>query len=92
MKYSLYILYSETIDRYYVGISNNPEKRLEYHNTFYKGWTRRGRPWQLIFRKEFDNKEVAFKWECWIKKQKSRIVIESIINNEFMWGSFYCQQ
>jgi len=82
----LYILYSRKIDRFYVGISFNPEARLHYHNNSNKGWTRRGRPWELIFAKKFPSKEIAHKWELWIKRQKSRQIIESIINKTFDWN------
>jgi putative endonuclease len=34
--YFLYILHSETIDRYYIGVSYDPEQRLRFHNTFPK--------------------------------------------------------
>ena len=86
MNYCLYILYSESIDRYYVGISSDPAIRLEYHNTFYKGWTKRGRPWKLVFTKEFASKLQAHQWEVWLKKQKSRSVIDAIINKTFKWN------
>ena len=39
MSYSLYILYSKKIDRYYIGISENPRQRLISHNIYPKGWT-----------------------------------------------------
>ncbi|HNZ37328.1 MAG TPA: GIY-YIG nuclease family protein [Candidatus Marinimicrobia bacterium] len=84
-KYFLYILFSNNLNHYYVGISSNPEKRLQYHNSQNKGWTKRGRPWQLIFQKEFESKSVAMFWESWIKKQKNRTIIEKIINNSFNW-------
>ncbi|TVL98087.1 MAG: excinuclease ABC subunit C, partial [Candidatus Brocadia sp. WS118] len=81
--YYLYILYSEKIDRYYIGASYNPEERLQYHNTFPKGWTRRGRPWKLMYSKPFPTKEEAMKWERWIKQQKDRRIIQSIIDGLF---------
>ena len=43
-RYFLYILFSEKIDQYYIGISQDPHTRLHFHNTSNKGWTRRGRP------------------------------------------------
>ncbi len=84
-EYFLYILYSGTIDQYYVGISHNPEMRISYHNSSNKGWTKRGRPWELVFLKIFPNRVKAQKWENWIKKQRSRILIKKIIKNQFSW-------
>ncbi|WP_246046625.1 GIY-YIG nuclease family protein [Chlorobaculum thiosulfatiphilum] len=39
--YFLYILKSAVVARYYVGISTNPHRRLEYHNSVAKGFTSR---------------------------------------------------
>jgi len=33
MEYYLYILRSEVKETYYIGLSNNPERRLHFHNT-----------------------------------------------------------
>ena len=75
--YFVYILYSKSIDKYYIGKSENPTKRLEFHNSvFNKIWTKRGQPWDLIKTLEFDNSTLASKIEIYIKKQKSRKFIE----------------
>ncbi|RUA30101.1 MAG: GIY-YIG nuclease family protein, partial [Bacteroidetes bacterium] len=31
----IYILYSQKIDKYYIGSSSNVQKRLEFHNSEY---------------------------------------------------------
>ncbi|RMH77162.1 MAG: hypothetical protein D6681_21085 [Calditrichaeota bacterium] len=38
----LYILYSPSLDRYYVGTSHKLHLRLKYHNSSPRGYTRRG--------------------------------------------------
>ena len=81
----LYLLYSEKIDRFYIGISQNPETRLRYHNTIENGWTSRGKPWKLVFMKGFPNRQNAQFWENKIKGQKSRAIIQKIINDEFIF-------
>jgi len=83
--YFLYILYSKTIDRYYIGVSHNTEERVHFHNTSPKGWTRRGRPWKLMYSKPFPTKTEAMEWEQWSKRQKDRNIIESIIDGSFQW-------
>lgn len=45
--YFLYIPYSEKLGQFYVGVSHDPEKRLHFHNSSLKGWTRRVRPWKF---------------------------------------------
>ncbi|MCM4173442.1 excinuclease ABC subunit C [Arenibacter sp. TNZ] len=47
MDYVVYILFSETANRYYVGQTNNIEKRLVTHNNGGKKYTSKGRPWIL---------------------------------------------
>ncbi|MCH7675296.1 GIY-YIG nuclease family protein [candidate division KSB1 bacterium] len=86
MKYSLYIIHSDRLNSYYVGISQNVNSRIESHNSSAKGWTRRGRPWQIAFTKEFENRQEAHKWEQWIKAQKSKKLIEKIITGQFYWA------
>jgi putative endonuclease len=87
-KYFLYILYSERLDRYYVGSSHDPDTRLHFHNTSFKGWTKRGRPWRLVFSKEFSGKTEVLKIERWLKQQKNRSVLEAIIQGAFHWQTW----
>ena len=75
MPYFLYILFSPKLDKYYIGVSHDPDMRLYYHNRAEKGWTRRGRPWKLVFKKEFPDKLTAMRWERWLKKQKDKNLV-----------------
>ena len=84
-KYFLYILYSDSLDKYYIGTSHDPLLRLHYHNVSNKGWTCRGRPWKLVFTKKFATKSDAQKWERNLKRFKKRSVIELIIADRFDW-------
>ena len=45
----LYILKSKISDIYYTGQSENPPKRLSFHNSIEKGFTARYRPWRVAF-------------------------------------------
>ena len=82
MSYFLYILKSKSTEKYYTGISANPEIRLSYHNSTEKGFTSRYRPWEIAFTKEYESKEIAHESELKIKSWKSRIMIERIIKGE----------
>jgi putative endonuclease len=85
VKHYVYILYSDKIDRYYIGKSSNPQSRLDHHNSNYNRiWTKRGKPWRILNRIEFENNTEASKAELFIKKQKSRKFIEKIIRDG--WG------
>jgi putative endonuclease len=82
MKYYLYILKSQSADKYYTGISQNPQVRLEYHNTIEKGFTSRYRPWKIMFVKEYSSKEKALLIEKKIKSWKSKKMIEKILSGD----------
>ena len=65
-----------------IGSSQNPVLRLSYHNSIEKGFTSRYRPWEIVFKKEFDSKENAQLVEQKIKKWKSKVMIERIIRGD----------
>ncbi len=80
--YYVYILYSESGDRYYRGMSQNPENRLEYHNTKETGFTSRYRPWKLVWKKGYETKKEALAAEQKLKRWKSRTMTERVISGE----------
>jgi putative endonuclease len=82
MNYFIYILHSQSKDRYYTGYSQNPEARLIKHNLGSTPSSRTGRPWTLVHKEEFDNKRDAFIREAEIKGMKSRKYIESLIGKD----------
>ncbi len=51
MSYKLYILQSLTKDRYYIGHTNNIERRLSEHNSGQTKSTKAYIPWKLVFLK-----------------------------------------
>lgn len=67
MKFTVYILYSETADKHYTGYTSNLEARLLSHNSLGKGWTAKYRPWKLIYTKSFGEKQEATAYEKWLK-------------------------
>jgi putative endonuclease len=76
------MLHSASADRYYVGISSNPERRLEFHNSMEKGFTSRYRPWKSVYTKEYESKALAQNAEQKIKSWKSRRMIEKLRTGE----------
>ena len=77
----IYILYSTKIDKYYIGASSNVQNRLKFHNSDYnKIWSKRGKPWELVFSHKFETKKDALKAEIFIKKQKNRNFITKLID------------
>ncbi len=75
----LYIIYSNSKDRYYVGHSDNLLRRIPEHNAGQCKSTRSGIPWILVYSKPFNSRAEAMKEEYRIKKMKSRKYIEKLI-------------
>jgi putative endonuclease len=83
MNYYVYILYSQSTDKYYTGYSHNPQERVLEHNAGATPSTRNGKPWILVYTEEFDDKTAAIKRELNIKKMKSKKYIENLIKRSF---------
>jgi len=75
----LYIIQSQKNQRYYVGSTNDIERRLEEHNRGKMAYTRLTRPWKLVYLKGFETLVEARQAEHKLKKQKSRIILENLI-------------
>ena len=45
--YFVYILHSTKLSRYYIGQTNNIDRRLKYHNSGLGNYTSKGVPWIL---------------------------------------------
>ena len=67
-----YILQSQKDQSFYIGYSDNPEKRLTKHNSAKKGYTATRQPWDIVYTESFDTKTEAIKRERFLKKQKNR--------------------
>ena len=87
MPYFTYILFSEKINKYNIGSSQDIDNRLEMHNAGATPSTKPGRPWKPVYNEEFDLKTEALKRENYLKRMKSRVYIETLIkgakNNDF---------
>ncbi len=85
MSYIVYILKSETTSKYYIGHTDNMDRRLSQHNNpDYHGTrhTKRNKgPWSCVYTEEYNTRSEAMKREKEIKAKKSRKYIEFLINN-----------
>ncbi len=79
----MYILKSEKLNRYYIGSSDAPERRLvNQHNKGFVKSTKSGIPWDMVFQQEYIDLTTARKIEYKLKTYKSRKIIEKIIKNQ----------
>jgi len=80
MKHYVYILYSVHCDKYYVGHSEDLDRRLKEHNSGRGGkYTARCKPWELLYSEIHESKSLAVNRELEIKRKKSRKYIEGLI-------------
>ena len=66
------IIYAKKIDRYYTGITEDLEWRLQIHNEGWGKYTKCGIPWKLVYAEEYNSKSAALHRERTIKNLKSR--------------------
>ena len=74
-----YILFSEKLNKFYIGACTDLERRLYEHNIGHSKFTSTGIPWILKYFETFDTLPDAKKRELAIKKMKSRKYIEALI-------------
>jgi putative endonuclease len=77
--YYLYILKSEKSGKYYIGHTNDLDRRIKEHNSGQTKSTRAGVPWEPVYVKEYETNIEAGKEELRLKRMKSRKYIEKLI-------------
>jgi putative endonuclease len=78
----VYVLYSDLLDKYYIGSTADVERRTTQHNSLPEGFTKAGRPWSLVYVEDFESKSEALKREKYLKRMKSRRFIEELIQSK----------
>ena len=81
MKYFVYILQSKKNNKFYIGFSDDVERRLSQHNAGRNKSTKSGVPWELRYQEEFDDRKKAMNREKEIKDKKSKKYIEWLISS-----------
>ncbi|MFA6099024.1 MAG: GIY-YIG nuclease family protein [Patescibacteria group bacterium] len=82
MNYFTYILRSLKDNSYYIGSTDNLNKRVAQHNQGSVRSTKGRLPWELIYTEEFNTRGEAFIREKYIKSRKKRKYIEQLINKK----------
>ncbi len=76
----VYILYSKTKDKYYVGQSDDLKERLLSHNSGKSPYTSIASDWELVYFEEHETRTASRKRENEIKRKKSRKYIEWLVS------------
>jgi len=66
----VYVLWSSSAARFYIGISEDPRKRVEQHNHSGRGWSARHAPWELVYSERHRDYSMATRREMLLKAQK----------------------
>jgi putative endonuclease len=77
------VLYSPSANKFYVGYTSNLESRLLSHNLLgTKDWTKRYRPWDLVYTEPYETKSSALKREKELKTGVGREWIRKMCSKE----------
>ena len=80
--YTVYILYSPKLERYYIGFTEGLIiTRLKKHLANHRGFTGIAKDWEVVYTEEYKNKKDAMLREKEIKNWKSRVIIEKLIRS-----------
>ncbi|MDQ6472900.1 GIY-YIG nuclease family protein [Flavobacterium sp. LHD-80] len=82
MNFIVYILFSESKNKFYIGFTSNLGERLIRHNQKSKGFTGNVNDWRIVYTEKYETKELAHKRELQIKSWKSRIKLQELISNK----------
>jgi len=80
MEYFVYIIYSESVDRYYVGHCQDLKDRISRHNGGRSKYTKIALDWKVKYTESCSTRSEAMIREREIKKKKSRKYIEFLIS------------
>jgi putative endonuclease len=74
--FTVYIIYSRSLQKYYTGQTNDFEDRLARHNSGHEKYSKAGVPWELVWNIEVSSRSEAMKLENQIKKQGAKRYLE----------------
>ncbi len=69
---------------YYVGSTNNLERRLKDHDNRQNRYTKGRLPISLVFAKQFSTLKEARSYEFFIKRQRNKEFYKKLINGAFV--------
>lgn len=76
----VYILFSNKLNRFYIGYTSNIDTRLDFHfSSPSKTFTSNAKDWILFYSLECASKLQALKIEKHIKNMKSKVYIENLL-------------
>jgi putative endonuclease len=77
--YTVYVLYSDTDDKFYIGFTSNLKRRLSEHKSKKNHTTLRYNDFELVLREDFRNKQDALRREKYFKTTKGRKILRLML-------------
>lgn len=89
--YYIYLIYSPSSDKYYVGSTDDPLRRLEQHNNSpFNTFTSKHRPWEWVALFECsESRGGAVRIEKFIKRQKNKRIYQQLMEVRDLQGPFF---
>lgn len=81
MEYTVYILQSSQVNRFYIGYTNDLARRLYQHNFGRNGWTKTYRPWGVVHTESYNNRKEAITREKYLKSLKNKKLLRGKIKS-----------
>ncbi len=79
MAFTVYILHTQSLDKFYIGYTAVPiAERLRRHNTNHKGFTGKVNDWKVVYTEIYIAKADAIAREQQLKKLKSKAAIAQL--------------
>ena len=75
MNYTVYILHSERLDKFYKGYTSDLESRINRHNSGYERFTKCGIPWKLLWAIDKPTRVEAMELERKLKNMNKQKLI-----------------
>jgi len=82
MAYYVYVLRSTTSGRFYVGSTQDPQRRIAEHNRGKVLATRGRGPWEMAYREEHATRADAMRRERGFKRMKSRARLLELLSRQ----------
>ena len=81
MAYHVYIIYSLSLNQFYIGHTENLSDRIFRHTNSGSKSTKKANDWVLKYTEKFESRQEAVRRELEIKHKKSRKYIEWLISS-----------
>ncbi|RYF68511.1 MAG: GIY-YIG nuclease family protein [Cytophagaceae bacterium] len=78
MNYVVYLIYSDSLQKFYIGQTVHLALRLEEHNRGKGNFTAKGHPWRLIASFEFESRAEAVQCELKVKGRGAKRYLQDI--------------